>query len=193
MRSLLPLILLVLSISILSAQDAPSVSIAYFGEGITHPGLKIGFNYPFYTWEKTKNKSNGAEKRLYKSFALQPSLGFYYHQDYQTGLFVLPQLAYTRKNAKGAFTSLGVGAGYLRTIVPRVYSLEGGAIEKIPGGYNHLLSNCFVTFGKDLSVKGKLPLELYAQPQVMNVIPNTSPAIWYFALELGVRLKLDGK
>lgn len=193
MRSMLLLLLLALSTSMLSAQDAPSISIAYFGEGITHPGLKVGLNYSFYAWEKTRSKSNGAEKRLHKSFALQPSLGFYYHQDYQTGLFVLPQLAYTRKNAKGAFTSLGVGAGYLRTIVPSVYSLENGAIEKVSGGYNYLLSNYFATFGKDLSVNGKLPLELYAQPQVMNVIPNTRPAIWYFALELGMRLKLETK
>lgn len=193
MKGLLQLILLTLSISRLSAQDIPSISIAYFGEGITHPGLKIGVNYPFYTWEKTKGKSNGAEKRLYKNFALQPSLGFYHHQDYQTGLFVLPQLAYTRKNAKGAFTSFGVGAGYLHTIVPSVYRIEDGAIEKIRGRYNYLLSNYFVTFGKDLSVKGRLPLDLYAQPQVMNVMPNTRPSIWYFALEMGVRLKLNEK
>ena len=192
MKQLLVL-LLTFSACELYAQEksSPRLSIAYFGETITHPGLKIGINFPFHTWEKSKTKNNGTEKHLYKSFDVQPSLGFYFHQDYQTGLFVLPQLAYTRKNAKGAYTSFGLGAGYMRTFIPRVYALENDEIEKVGGGYNYLLSNYFITLGKDLSVKGKLPLELFCQPQAMYALPNTKPAIWYFALELGVKLKLQ--
>lgn len=183
-------ILLTLGILALKAQDAPSLSISYFGEGVTHPGLKIGLNFPFHSWEKTKTKGSGVEKHLYKSFALQPSLGFYFHQDYQTGLFVLPQLAYTRKNAKGSYASFGLGVGYLRTFIPRVYALENNEVKKVPGGYNYLLSNCFMTLGKDLSTTSKVPLELFIQPQVVHAAPNTNPELWYFALELGIKLKL---
>lgn len=183
--------LLTLGMLTLNAQDATSLSISYFGEGITHPGLKIGLNFPFHTWEKTKTKGSGVEKLFYKSFSVQPSLGFYFHQDYQTGLFVLPQLAYSRRNAKGNYASFGLGVGYLRTFIPRVYALENNELEKVSGGYNYLLSNYFITLGKDLSAKEKLPLELFIQPQVMHAAPNTEPIIWYFALELGMKLKLE--
>lgn len=186
------LILLSFSIARLYAQEkqGPSLSIAYFGETITHPGLKVGLNFPVYSWEKIKTKRNGAEKHLQKSFDVQPSVGFYYHQDYQTGLFVLPQVAYTRKNAQGAYTSFGLGAGYMRTFIPRVYALENDGVEKVGGGYHYLLSNYFITLGKDLSVTSKLPVELFCQPQALYATPNTKPGIWYFALEMGVKVKL---
>ena len=175
---------------VLGAQSA--ISLAYFGETITHPGLKVGLSFPLHQWEQHKMRRNGQEKLLDKKIELSPQLGFYYHQDYQTGLFVLPELSFIRQNAKGNYTALGIGAGYMHTRVPRVYDFDAnGEIEQIGTGYHYFISNYFATFGKDLSVKKGIPLSIYAKPQLIHALPNAGKGIWYFALELGLSVKMS--
>lgn len=178
------------SAGILGAQS--SISMAYFGETITHPGLKVGLSFSLYEWEKHKMLHNGREKVLTKRIDLSPQLGFYYHQHYQTGLFALPELSYIRQNAKGNYTAFGIGAGYMHTRVPRVYDFDtSGEIEQIGAGYHYFISNYFVTFGKDLSVQKGIPLSIYAKPQLVHTLPNAGRGIWYFALELGLSVKMS--
>lgn len=178
------------AVEVIGAQSA--ISQAYFGETITHLGLKVGLSFPLYEWEKHKTLRNGREKLLDKRLDLSPQLGFYYHQNYQTGLFVLPELSYIRQNAKGNYTALGIGAGYMHTRVPRVYDFDAsGEIEQIGAGYHYFVSNYFATFGKDLSVKKEIPLSIYAKPQLMHAVPNARSGIWYFALELGFSVKMS--
>ena len=178
--------------SMLQAQNLRPQSIyaSYFGETVTHPGLKVGVSYQFKSWDKTKIKKSGKEKLIQKNIDFSPSIGFYYHKDYQTGLFVLPELSYSRKNKKGNYQALAIGAGYMRTFIPNVYDLKSnGGIEKIHVGYNYFITNYSITFGKDLSIKKKLPLSIYIKPQLIYAIPNYSKGIKYFALELGVNYR----
>ena len=190
-----PILLFLLSVStILSAQinNPTSISASYFGESITHPGLKIGVNYHLKSWDKTKTKKNTSQKTIYKRIDLSPNVGFYFHKDYQTGLFVLPELSYTRKNAKGNFMIFGMGAGYMRTFIPNVYEINSNnEIEKTPEGYNYFLTNYFIAFGKDLSIKHNIPLEIFLKPQIMYALPNYPNGITYFALEVGVCYELS--
>ena len=190
-----PILLFLLSVStILSAQinNPTSISASYFGESITHPGLKIGINYELKNWDKTKIRKNTSKKTIYNRIDLSPSIGFYYHKDYQTGLFVILELSYTRKNAKGNFMTYGLGAGYMRTIIPNVYEINSNnEIEKTSEGYNYFLTNYFIAFGKDLSINHKTPMDIYIKPQIMYALPNYPNGITYFALEVGVCYKLS--
>lgn len=171
-----------------------SVYVSYFGETVTHPGLRVGASYQLKAWEKTKTKKSGKEKLIHKSIDLSPSVGFYYHKDYQTGIFVLPELSYSRKNVKGNYITFGIGAGYMRTFIPSVYEQNSnGDIEKINGGYNYFVTNYSIAFGKDLSHKENLPDNIFIKPQLLNSIPNYSNSVWAFALELGVSYKLTKK
>jgi hypothetical protein len=179
--------------SMLQAQNLRPQSIyaSYFGETVTHPGLKVGVNYQLKNWDKTKIKKSGNEKVIQKSIDFSPSIGLFYHNDYQTGLFVLPELSYSRKNVKGIYMTYAVGAGYMRTFIPNVYDLNSnGEIEKTHVGYNYFNTNYSITFGKDLSIKKKIPLSIYIKPQLMYAILNYSKGIKYFALELGVNYRL---
>lgn len=64
------------------------------------------------------------------------------HKDYQTSLFILPELGYLRKNSRGNYKSTGIGAGYMRSIIPKVYELNpDGKIEKIGAGIIFLLTS----------------------------------------------------
>jgi len=187
------LLFLLFASTILSAQinNTTSFSTSYFGESITHKGIKIGVNYELKSWDKTQIRKNTSQKTIYKRIDLSTSVGFYYHKDYQTGLFVLPELSYTRKNAKGNFITFGLGAGYMRTFIPNVYDINSNnEIEKTPKGYNYFLTNYFIGFGKDLSIKHKIPMDIYIKPQIMYALPNYPNGITYFALEVGVCYKL---
>ena len=164
---------------------------SYFGEMITHPGLRVGVNFPLISWDKTKIKKSGNEKVILKSIDFSPSIGLFYHKDYQTGLFVMPELSYSRKNEKGNYMTFAIGAGYMRTFIPRVYDFNSnGEIEKIDAGYNYFISNYSVAFGKDLSIKKKIPLSIYIKPQLMYAMPNYSNGVRYAALELGLNYRL---
>lgn len=184
------------SASIIDAQNLRPQSIyaSYFGETVTHPGLRVGLNYQLKDWSKTKLMKSGTEKVIQNNMDLSPSIGFFYHKDYQTGLFILPELVYSRKNVKGNYITYGFGAGYMRTFIPNVYDLNSnGEIEKIHTGYNYCITDFSVAFGKDLSVQKNIPMNIYIKPQFLYAFPNYSKGIWYFILELGVSYKLDKK
>ena len=179
--------------TILCAQinNPASISASYFGGTITHPGLKIGVNYELKNWDKNKLRKNTSQKIIKKSINLSPNIGFYYHKGYQTGLFILPELSYSRRKAKGSFMSYGLGIGYMRTFIPNVYEINSNNdIEKSSEGYNYFLTNYFIAFGKDLSIKHKVPAKIYIKPQIMYALPNFPNGITYFALEVGVCCKL---
>ncbi len=193
MRYLILLILLIASTTLDAQRFLPkSLSASYFGEVITHPGLKLGVTYELKRWGKSKIKRNGIEKVIQQSFDLSPTVGFYYHKDYQTGLFAMPELSYTRKKANGNVVAYGVGAGYMRTFIPHVYDLTStGEIKKLHEGNNYLLTNYFISFGKDLSVKHHIPITMYIKPQFMHALPNYAGGVTYFALEIGVIYRLE--
>lgn len=188
MRTLILMVILTTA-SLLQGQHfkPQSMDVAYFGETLTHPGFKVGVQYPLKSWEKTKIKKGGIENGIQKSIVLSPSLGIFYHKNYQTGLFILPELGYTRKNKKGNFLTYALGAGYMRTFVPNVYDLNpNGEVIKKHKNYNYFIANYSIAFGKDLSVKKKIPMGIYLKPQLMYATPNYSKGIPYFAFEMGV-------
>ena len=161
---------------------------------MTHPGLKVGVNYQLKSWEKTKINKRGNEKVIQREIDLCPSLGLFYHKDYQTGLFVLPELSYSKKNLKGNYMTFAIGTGYMRTLIPNVYDVNAsGEIMRKHMGYNYLITDFSVSFGKDLSLKKKIPLSIYFKPQLIYAIPNYSKSIKYFALEIGLNYRLTKK
>lgn len=168
-----------------------TVSISYFGEMITHPGLKLSADFNMKDWDKTKSSKKDSSKIIHKSLIISPTLGFYYHRRYQTGLFVMPEVKYKRQNRKGAFYEFGVGLGYLRTFISNTYEVSvNGEVRKVSAGHNYFATNYFISFGKDLSVKKNLPIAYFIKPQFMYAVPNFPGGVGYLALELGISYRL---
>lgn len=190
MKYLIVLLILFTTTEISAQIKKPTaISVSYFGETITHPGLKIGLDYELKSWDRNKKKST--QKIISKSIILSSNIGFYFHKDYQTGAFALPELSYSRKNQKGNFRSIGLGVGYMRTFIPNVYEVNtANEIKRTIAGNNYFLSTCFVAFGKDLSVKYSIPMGVYIKPQIMYALPNYPNGVTYFALEIGINYKL---
>lgn len=80
-----------------------ALSMSYYGESIAQPGLKIGLDYDLKNWQTDKTKKSSESTTKQKSLVLSPTLGFYMHKAYQTGLFILPELKYNREKPNGNF------------------------------------------------------------------------------------------
>ncbi len=164
-----------------------SFSVAYYGEMITHPGMKVGVNYRLKKWTKTKENKGGIQKQITKRYLLSPSIGFYYHKRYQTGVFLIPEIKYQRAHQKGRYIEMGLGAGYLRTFIPNTYTVDdNGEVDNTSAGYNYFATNLFFTFGHQLKVRNTGVTGYYIKPQFMYALPNFSRGVGYFALELGL-------
>ncbi|MFB6319645.1 hypothetical protein [Saccharicrinis sp. FJH54] len=172
-------------------KNIESVSISYYGEMITHPGIKVSPDFNFKEWVKTRHTKNDSSKTINKSLQVSPTFGFFYHKRYQTGLFFIPEAKFKRQNHKGGFYELGLGLGYLRTFIPNTYEVNGsGDVSKTIVGHNYFTSNYFVSFGKDLSLRKNIPFEYFIKPQFLYTVPNFPNGTGYFAIELGIRYSL---
>ena len=164
------------------------ISISYFGEMVTHPGLMLSFDYNLKSWTKAKKKG---DKTILKSLKLEPGLGFYYHKRYQTGVLLNTELQFNRQSPKGNFFGYGFGLGYLRTFIPNTFEVsEGGKVEQTTAGHNYFAPGIFFTLGKDLSIKRNIPLCWFIKPNIIMALPNFPTTVTYFVLELGITYKL---
>ena len=124
-----------------------TLTIAYFGEMITNPGLKIGLEVGWKSWESSKTKKDGTAKSYSTNLNPGVGIGFYYHKDYQTGLFLVPELGITRQSQRGGYWGGGFGLGYLFALTPNTYSVEGGEVEKTTAGHGYFISDIFILKG----------------------------------------------
>lgn len=173
---------------------AQEVSISYFGEMVTHPGIKLAVSYPIKQWMKIKNQKEGVTQEVFKSVQLGPSLAYYYHRRYHHGLQFVPELFYRRKKKNGTYLDLGIGLGVLRTIIPEVYAInELGLVEKSKSGYTYFQSGLFVAFGKDFFHDQKKLFTGFVKPQFQYSIPGFPKWTGYFFLETGLLFPLKSE
>lgn len=89
------------------------ISISYFGHYGFHPGLKIGTQYDWRSWEKRKEKKKRTKVKT-KSLFVSPQLGMYVHPGNHTGLLLNADFGYQRvKDRFGFYSAWSVGLGYL--------------------------------------------------------------------------------
>ena len=173
------LLILISSIPVKS-QVFDSFSASVFLEGLTHPGLKFSVHSKLSSWDREKKKGT-----LQKDLLISPSVGFYFHHRYQTGIFLLPELSIRQTNQSGYSFSYGIGAGYMRTIIPNTYESDSdGSVEKVNAGHNYFLTNYFIRFDRQFSTNGET--QWFVKPQFIYAMPNFPKGVGYFALELGI-------
>lgn len=164
---------------------------SYFGEAITHPGLKLGVAY--YLWQQPKEWSSKKGKEKFRMVLWRAgfSAGFWYHHRYQTGIFILPETDIIRKGKGGGYYGTGLALGYLRTQIPNVYEVDqNGDVNQVTAGYDQLLTGFQILYGKDYRKSKDIPFGWEIKPQVMVAVPNFENSTGYFFLELSARYYL---
>ncbi|CAG5080545.1 hypothetical protein [Parvicella tangerina] len=196
-------LIFVLSVAAIQAQDtlsecyaktrgSKSISLSYFGEMITHPGLKIGYNHQLHLKiHHKKRKSEKMDEYIYvrRSYLLGISAGGFNHNRYQSGYFTVLEPKYRVESKSGLFYEMGLGGGYMKTLTPSIY-VENGDLKEKYFHNDYFITSISASIGRNMSLSRNVPLEWLIKPQFIYALPNFPKGVGYFVLEIGVSYNL---
>ncbi|WP_026632513.1 hypothetical protein [Dyadobacter alkalitolerans] len=164
---------------------AQSLRLAYFGETVSHYGLRAAYEKPIVTSISARN----AKRILYGSLGVAG----YRHPQNHIGLTVSPEIGFRRIGKKGALYEFSLSPAYFR------YFLEGRTYEattdgdfdrvRFAGG-NAFMPTVSLGLGHDLSVRKKVSLAWYVKLNLMQQRPYNTSNLMRFALEAGTLIPL---
>ncbi|WP_266367057.1 hypothetical protein [Tellurirhabdus rosea] len=182
-RHLLWLGLVIASLTTVRAQ---TLRLGYYGETVTHYGLRAAYERPFASYTKERNAA-------LKSFYLSLGIALYRHPQNHVGLIVSPEIGYRRTGRRGGLFELAVSPAFFR------YFLDGQTYEptesgdfrrvRLAGG-QAFMPTVSVGIGRDLSVRHRLPLSLYTRLNLMQQRPYNTSALMRFGIEFGTLIPL---
>jgi len=157
---------------------------AYFGESITHYGIKVAFDKSFTTWEKSKQSGVGIKKE----FLYGGSFAAFRHPHQLVGLIVSPEITWRRINKRGGLFDVAFAPAYFRYFYEgQTYEYNGTEFHKIPlAGRSAFLPTISIGGGRDISVNREIPFMWYYRVNVMRQYPYNASSLMRFALEVGV-------
>ncbi|GAB3178061.1 hypothetical protein [Telluribacter humicola] len=167
--------------------QAQALRVGYYGETITHYGLKVAYELPLHSYIKEKNQAR-------KTFLFAPGLAVYRHPHNHIGLVVSPELTYRRTSRRGRIFELGLAPSYFHYFLEgTTYTPDGPDDFKQVrwAGGNAFMPTAFVGIGKDLSVRKNIPLAWYTRLNVMQQRPYNTSTLMRFSLEAGVTIPLQ--
>ncbi len=191
----LPGLLLILFLYVTAhSQDQPSappleMNISYFGETITHPGLKIGMESALSQKSREKIKRTGKTFTKRKLLFLATSLGGYHQHRFHTGIFINGEIGYRVTKKKGIKTELLVGLGYLRTFVDGdTYGVDdsGNIHRQRHEGQSGVMPSIAFGVGKDLRFTEQGAWSWHIRPSLYFQVPYNHTYLPHFILETGM-------
>ncbi len=170
-----------------------TVNVSYFGKTISHPGLKIGIEYPLMVVDVEKLKKSGVAIPKTKSIFLTGNLIYNHHRRYNSIVLVNTEIGYRITRKKGFKMGVLLGFGGLRTIIDEdTYQVsDQGKIKLIrhPGQWGFAPSLSF-ELGKDMGFQKSLPWAYHLKPSFYFQIPYNHSFLMNFVLEFGVSYRI---
>ncbi|HEX8349305.1 MAG TPA: hypothetical protein VF598_05045 [Hymenobacter sp.] len=154
-----------------------AVTVGYFGETITHPGLFAGYEH------------NLRPQKRYQ-LLLAATLGGYVHRRNHAGLFSEVGLGQRLHFRSGFFLEQSIGIGYLHTFLNGgpIYEVndKGEVSESKNLGRPHLMPSISLGFGWNVAHSEKLPLLVFIRPRAFWQYPFNRYALPHLALQAGI-------
>lgn len=191
----------------ITAQSTPDLppkkleyQIAYFGEFIGHPGMKIGVAYPFAQKLKTKDK----QKRKYTltktrihQWKAGANLAFYHQVNNHNGYLFNIELTYqkirnkSKKPNKFKYFDASIGLGYFHyELSGKTFQATENGFEEINGNGNALMPSLSVAWGKNIRFVKSANVRYYVKPTILLELSAGTGTHTRFALEIGVATTL---
>ena len=173
----------------LSAQDMtsrPYLTISYFGVLATHPGIKIGVQYPVHTFNRRDVATNlnqviGAANLL-----------LYFHRRNHIGAGANLEFGFRSKKMGGTNKEIFLGLGYLRTMRPNItydFDQPSPMQKRRFTGAGHWIKTAAIGLGR--SMDGDVFADSWAvKPTLMYVKPYNTRSTLNFALDAGYQFRL---
>ena len=173
--------LLIPILSFGQADSNNSFFVSYYGETVTHPGLRMGLEVPVGKFGKKDN-----------TIFISPSFGYFRHRRYQTSFFVLPDFTFRLNGKKGFHVSGGAGIGFQSSFVPKTFFVDKeGTVHKITANHWYFLSNFFIRLDKSFTSSSGKVFGMFIKPQILIAYPNFPKRLGYFIYELGISHKIS--
>jgi len=170
-----------------------SIQVAYFGESVYHPGLKLAFEYVLI--DKVSRRSvrkNTRTKVINRQIFVNGHMAGFYHPNNSSVLLLGSEIGYRKIKTKGWQKSIGVGLAYAHTFLDHpTYTLdETNTIEQIPAaGQSGMAAMASVSFGRDLWKPKQIPVAWYIKPMVLIQTPYNHVAALRLIGEVGISYK----
>lgn len=161
-------------------QESTSINISYFGEFITHPGLKVSLEIPFYK-----------KKGHHWYYTIKG--GGYTHCMNHTSLFVGSEVGYRYIFRNGFELNSLLGVAYLHKFLgAEIYKVtDSGELEEVTHyGSPHIMPNVNIGFGYTFLKESQNPFTLFSKTEIFGEYPYNTYILPHIALSFGVRLKL---
>ena len=100
------------NLKVLQPSSYVPISVSYYGNMITHPGVKLAVDYPAFGFTKFKAKRRKT-KEINKLIYLQPSVAYFVQPQTFSGLLLAADVGLRRYNTKLYFTDAAMGIGYM--------------------------------------------------------------------------------
>lgn len=169
--------------------QAQQLRVAYFGETVTHYGLKVAYEYPIISRIKSSNTAR-------KEFLITPGLAVYNHPHNHVGIIFSPELAYQRTGRRGGVFEVSLSNSYLRYFLAgQTFEVgENGEFQRVKmAGRGAYLPTVSVGYGRDLSVRHHRSLAWYARLNLIQQRPYNASELYRFGIECGIRKSLKNK
>lgn len=129
MKYLLILLLTISSIPILGQEKIKDktipITVAYFGNYLIQPGLKVGTSIPLKKWEVPKNDFSRV-----KNLSVSPQLGVFSRIDQDINYLINAEVGLdTKKSNRKVYSSYTIGLGYLIQAQRTSFSINLGSGE----------------------------------------------------------------
>jgi hypothetical protein len=165
------------------------ISVGYFGHYYFHPGIKIGTQYDWRSWEKRKEKKKKTVVKN-KSLFISPQVGFYTHPKNHSGLLFNADFGYQRvKEKHGFYQAYSIGLGYLTQFnagTTYVSEDDGSITTKKWASRAYFMPSLNMELGQQINEK----MAWYAKGTIgSKLFYNTGVSIDTF-LELGMKFNL---
>lgn len=181
------LLFILMSIGITPALFAQNVRLSYFGENVTHYGIRGGLEYALHHSEKPKDHSS-----IQHDLSFSIHLTVFRHPNNHVGVILSPELGWRRTGKRGGIVQAAVSTGLIRSIYEaKTYKTDdqGGFQQVTLAGQWGFLPGISLGFGKDLSVKHDTPIILFTNVHYMQQYPYNKTYLIRPALEAGIIIK----
>ncbi len=168
------------------------ISVSYFGHYYFHPGLKIGTQYDYKSWEKVKERKKRTITKS-KSLFFSPQVGFYVHPKNHSGLIFNVDVGYQRvKDRFGFYSAYSIGLASNTQFNSGTTYVENadGSIDGFGGASRtYFMPSVNLEFGQQLTDK----MSWYSKfTFASKLFYNTSLSAELF-LELGMKFNLGNR
>lgn len=175
-----------------NAAFAQNIRLAYFGETVTHYGMRGGMEYNLRSVENSRSDGRIVTNDLYVGLTLT----IYRHPHNHVGLIVAPELGWRRTGKRGGILQAAISPGLIRTFYEgTTWQTDGnGGFKRIPlAGQWGFLPGISAGFGHRLGKAPDAPYSWFCNLHYLRQYPYNHAYLHRMALEVGIIKKSNIK